>query len=238
MVAILDPMTAFLRYAEKCDIRYCLSGALVRNKKIDSHKKVVELVYPEKVAKSGRYKRISFRWEGIKYTVYEHRAIVALVFGIDYLNSEETVDHVNGDKFDNRIENLELVSHKENYRRAWEEQFSLSYGEDNPASKYSEEEVFGMRKDFMNSPIKMSAKLLSGAYGINHSTYCRIISLDLRWREIYPKGYLEFIETYKEVRRLPGYPKKLFYKKVDKNLPKKHYYEEVLKLINERETII
>lgn len=239
MVRILNsPIDAFLKYAEICDIRYCLSGALVRNKRIDSHRRVVNLKFPEKIAKDGRYKRVSFRLDGVRYDVYEHRAIIALVFGKEVLYSNESVDHINGDSHDNRIENLEVVSSKENYRRAYSEQYSLSYGEENPSAILSEDEVFRIREEYMKSPANKSAKDLFLGHGISHSTYCRIISLKSRWLDGIPDGYIEFYETMEFVIKSKDSRKKKWYKSIGRDTPKDIFYKEVYSKLNTKETII
>lgn len=52
-----------------------------------------------------------------KYRVYAHRLIFAYHYGLDELYKYESLDHINGDKLDNRIENLEGCSLKENTKR-------------------------------------------------------------------------------------------------------------------------
>lgn len=57
---------------------------------------------------------------GEKHRVLVHRVVYAYHHGIEELKKHETIDHINGIKFDNRIENLEGVSAAENnarYRR-------------------------------------------------------------------------------------------------------------------------
>lgn len=51
------------------------------------------------------------------FTTTAHR-LMALAFGIiDDINDERDIDHKNEDKLDNRLENLEAVSHKKNCER-------------------------------------------------------------------------------------------------------------------------
>lgn len=55
------------------------------------------------------------------YTLFKVHQLVGLVFlGYNRKNVEKLVlDHVNGIKTDNRLENLEIVTKKENSQRYW-----------------------------------------------------------------------------------------------------------------------
>lgn len=58
-----------------------------------------------------------------KYSYYSFKSstvhrLMALAFGlIDDINDDRDIDHINGNKLDNRLENLEAVSHKKNCER-------------------------------------------------------------------------------------------------------------------------
>lgn len=51
---------------------------------------------------------------------YKVHRLVAM-FYIDNYSEDLQVNHINGDKSDNRVENLEMVTARENSRHAWRE---------------------------------------------------------------------------------------------------------------------
>ncbi|UXS76359.1 HNH endonuclease [Staphylococcus chromogenes] len=67
----------------------------------------------------GRYKRVSFNGKGHRV----HR-LVALYFIDNPLNKEE-VNHIDGNKFNNNVENLEWVTSEENNKHALKENINF-----------------------------------------------------------------------------------------------------------------
>lgn len=65
---------------------------------------------------AGEYRRIGLMVDGRSRTFYVHR-LVAETFMPAHAKGAE-VNHINGDKTDNRIENLEWVTHAENMAHA------------------------------------------------------------------------------------------------------------------------
>ena len=70
-----------------------------------------------KIDKYG-YQVITLSKNGIRKSYTVHK-IVALAF-IDNPLNKKTVNHINGNKLDNRVENLEWATEKENQRHKWE----------------------------------------------------------------------------------------------------------------------
>ena len=68
-----------------------------------------------------------------------HRA-VALLFN-ENPNNHSIVNHLNGDKKDNRDQNLQWASHSENTKHAFDFGLNDMVGEKQPSSKYSKETI-------------------------------------------------------------------------------------------------
>lgn len=89
--------------------------------------------------KSG-YALIDIHHEGVSTYFQVHR-LVARLF-IPNPDNLETVNHKNGIKTDNRVENLEWMSNIDNVRHAWDTGLAKPrYGEDNPANVYTEKQI-------------------------------------------------------------------------------------------------
>ena len=66
-----------------------------------------------KVSKSSGYDRVAILGKSVRV----HQLVYFSFNGGDPRETDLVIDHVNGDKSDNRLENLELVTVKENLRR-------------------------------------------------------------------------------------------------------------------------
>lgn len=78
--------------------------------------------------------------EGKSHTVQFHR-LVALAF-IPNPDNLDTVNHIDGNKQNNHVKNLEWLSLRDNVRHAWNTGLAKPrYGLDNPANVYTEEQI-------------------------------------------------------------------------------------------------
>lgn len=95
--------------------------------------------------------------DGKRRSIYLHRAVMAAWVGESDLN----VNHKNGDKTDNRLENLEYVTPAENNLHAYRT------GLKKPVRyKLSERDLWNIERMYRNG---FTRRFLSRLYGVNHS---------------------------------------------------------------------
>jgi len=102
-------------------------------------------VYNPKPGRKG-YIRIHLRTNGKNKSIAVHRAVLAAFVGP--CPDGYVCNHKNGDKSDNRLENLEWVTQKQNVRHAIHELgvHFIPHGEEHGESKLTREEVREIRR--------------------------------------------------------------------------------------------
>jgi hypothetical protein len=117
----------------------------------------------------GYVKRVLSK-EGKNYYFTEHR-LVAIAF-IENPEYKLTINHINGIKTDNRLENLEWNTNLENKQHAVKSGLTNLKGTNHPKSKLTEEQVLEIR-EIGFSQTRMS---LSKKYGVCRNSILRIIT--------------------------------------------------------------
>lgn len=127
------------------------------------------------------YCNITLVNNNLKKTFTIHR-LVALTF-IDNPNNLKTVNHINGDKKDNRITNLEWMSQLENNKHARLTGLKDNhYGENNPKSILNKDQVLEIR-EFYSKNKQTKKKDLAKKYNISLSCLVHIIN-KTSWKDI------------------------------------------------------
>lgn len=115
---------------------------------------------------------------GSKKKYYVHR-LVAMAF-CDGYDPSLTVNHKDGDKENNRPENLEWITKQENSRHEWDIGLVDLRGEKHPDSILKEEDV---RSILSRKKSGEGAKSIAYSYGVSISTIYKIISGE-RWAHV------------------------------------------------------
>jgi len=137
--------------------------------------------YPEKEIEpyltKGGYLEIKFQHNRKVIKAHVHR-LVAIAF-VPGFSPEKHVNHVDGDKRNNRPENLEWVTKGENTKHAWETGLVDLRGDNQPRRKLNSRQVAHIRRALKKG---FSAHSLSVIAGVSMRLICMIRD-GQRWAE-------------------------------------------------------
>ena len=128
------------------------------------------------------YVHINLSSNGSKKQVRAHRVIYIAANG--HIPDGMVVDHINNDKSDNRICNLQLLTAEENSRKAADDGKYLS-GEDNPQSKITAEVRSRIAHDYRT--LGMTYRDLAQKYGVSKSRIGQIVN-ECDWTRVPYRG--------------------------------------------------
>lgn len=117
---------------------------------------------------TGGYLQISLAYKGGFYHFFGHR-LVAIYF-IDNPENKPCVNHLNGNKQDNRKVNLAWATDSENQCHSYENGLNSRNGKNNGKSKLTEGQVLEIRMNKHGSRVAMSKK-----YNVAESTIRNVI---------------------------------------------------------------
>ena len=112
-------------------------------------------------------------------TVTVHR-LVAEAFLPDW-NPLLCVNHIDGDKTNNRVNNLEIVTLTENMKHAYRTGLIVNDGENSSSSKLKKEDVFFIRESFSSK--LYTQKQMANHFKVNPSTISDVIRFKT-WKNI------------------------------------------------------
>lgn len=138
--------------------------------RIINNRKYVGVVLKPVVNEWG-YKIIVLTKLGKKKNTRVHR-VIAKTF-IKNTNNKPCVNHKDGDKTNNHVDNLEWCTHKENSKHAVKTNLILT-GEDSKSSKLTKKQVLEIRRLYKNG--EMSVVEISKKYNVFHNTISSIVN--------------------------------------------------------------
>jgi len=130
------------------------------------------------IGKNG-YINIGLCKKGIVKSCRVHR-LIAIAF-IPNPENKPQVNHIDGNKQNNKVNNLEWVTDQENVTHAWKTGLADSCGEKRFLSKLKESEVVEIRNIYAKGSI--SQHKLGKIYGVGASVICEIVN-NKAWKHV------------------------------------------------------
>lgn len=131
-----------------------------------------------RVNKKG-YEYVNLQLDGVQITKSVHR-LVAEAFLPEY-SSELEVNHIDGNKTNNDVNNLEMVSRIANVRHAVSKGlFEYKRGEENNMARLTKEVVAKIREEYKHCDV--SQRTLARKYGVSNNAIFKVLH-NITWRE-------------------------------------------------------
>lgn len=130
---------------------------------VKSHGKLIQ----GEICKNG-YRRIHVSHKGIDHKFFVHR-LVAEAF-IPNPENKPCVNHKDGNKLNNVVENLEWCSYSENEKHAYKTGLKSAKGEQNGASKLTQDDVVYIRTHYVKSSKDFGFAALGRRFGVDAKT--------------------------------------------------------------------
>lgn len=140
-------------------------------------KRVKGTVLKHKIDKYG-YPCLSLSKGGAhkSYTIHH---LVAITFIAEYDGTKYQVNHIDGNKMNNIVANLEIVTPQANVVHAYANNLNMSYGERHPLAKLSNNDILKIRELYCTG--LYSRPEIGAMFGVSASCISRIVTGEARY---------------------------------------------------------
>lgn len=154
-------------------------GYLISNLgRVKSLKRGREMIL-EPIRDAHGYLRVNLYKDGVRHLLKIHR-LMATTF-INNPDGLPQVNHKDGNKENNSVENLEWVTESQNTQHAWDNGLcSPPRGEQNGQHKLTQNDVDEIRRSYIKGNLMFGGKALAKKYGVSETEISRIIN-NTRW---------------------------------------------------------
>lgn len=122
---------------------------------------------------SNGYHNVSFSVDG-KVTKHKVHRLVAAAF-ISNHEDKFTVNHIDGDKTNNEVSNLEWATLSENNKHAYDTGLYTTFGENQPTSKLTVDEVIEIREKYKHREDHETYTYIAKKYGISRRALADVL---------------------------------------------------------------
>ena len=130
-------------------------------------------------AKTGRVLHEFVGEDGYMRTQFDGKTkLVHRVIANTFLDNPDRlpeVNHMNGDKSDNSVENLEWCTRSHNQRHAYENGLRSMSGTRNPRCRLSEDDVVFIKQNYISHDKQYGAAALAKRFGVAPQTICAAV---------------------------------------------------------------
>lgn len=130
------------------------------------------------ISKTANYQMVQLSKHNIPKKFMVHRLVAQAFLELD-INSDMEVNHIDGNRYNNCVTNLEVITHQQNIDHSIRMGLKNDYGEKSSNAKLTNQQAKEIREAWKQG---MMQKDLAKKYGVSKQTICRIVNNKVYFR--------------------------------------------------------